>query len=157
VFQSVRQDLRDASLLTKEPANRRHPIACRIHRPQPQVPDAPAGQRTRLQQMLQRQLRGVWVGADAPSDLPRVDLAPWSADEEVEHAARRRAAPKKLRNDRHGTRLQRLLYQLQRLLYEEKGALPLLESEAVEGSGRVRMYETSTALTNESATTLRCP
>lgn len=96
VSESIRKQLRHTTLSTHEPADRSDSVAFGIERPHSQVSHAPARNSTCLQEVIERQLRGVRIGIDTPCDFTRVNLEPWRADEEVEHPPGRRTTPKKL-------------------------------------------------------------
>lgn len=76
VHESLGKELRHATLSTHEPSDGSDAVALRIDRPQSQVPDAPARYSSGLEEVIERQLRRVRIGIDAPRDFARVNLAP---------------------------------------------------------------------------------
>jgi hypothetical protein len=92
VGESVRKELHHTTLSTHEPADCSDPVTFGIDRPHSQVSHTPARDGTCLQEVIERQLRGVWIGINAPCDFTGVDFVPWRAHKEVEDPPGRRAA-----------------------------------------------------------------
>jgi hypothetical protein len=66
------QPLGDTGRPAKDVAHGRHELAALVDRPESKVPEASTLNDPGLEQLLQRALDGMRVGADASRDLPRV-------------------------------------------------------------------------------------